>query len=97
MARILRFGDFVGREALEKAERACRTWGMRVTGGVAILGRAFGDGLSRSLAGREIAAFDALGAPFWFDLSGLVGTAYRPSVIGRLYSLIGPRLRTARG
>ena len=40
MARILRFGDFVGREALEKAERACRTWGMRVTGGVAILGRA---------------------------------------------------------
>ncbi len=59
------------------------------------LGRAFGDGLSRSLAGREIAAFDALGAPFWFDLSGLVGTAYRPSVIGRLYSLIGPPVRKA--
>ena len=32
--------DFVGREALEKAEGACRTWGMRVNGGVAILGRA---------------------------------------------------------
>ena len=32
--------DFIGREALEKAERACRTWGMRVTDGVAILGRA---------------------------------------------------------
>lgn len=31
--------DFVGREALEKADRACRTWGMRVSGGVAQLGR----------------------------------------------------------
>lgn len=31
--------DFIGREALEKADRACRTWGMRVTGGVAQLGR----------------------------------------------------------
>ena len=54
------------------------------------LGRAFGDGLSRSLAGREIAAFDALGAPFWFDLSGLAGAAYQPSALGRLYSLIAP-------
>ena len=61
------------------------------------LGRAFGDGLSRSLAGREIAAFDALGAPFWFDLSGLAGTAYHPSAIGRLHSLIAPgRKRVAR-
>jgi aminomethyltransferase len=31
--------DFVGRDALEKANRACRTWGMRVDGGVAGLGR----------------------------------------------------------
>jgi len=31
-------------------------------------GRAFGDGFSRSFAGREIAAFDSLGAPFWFPL-----------------------------
>ena len=31
-------------------------------------GAAFGDGIERSLAGTEIAAFDDLGAPFWFDL-----------------------------
>ena len=31
--------NFVGREALEKAGRVCRTWGMRVTGGIAQLGR----------------------------------------------------------
>lgn len=31
--------EFIGREALEGADRACRTWGMRVAGGVAQLGR----------------------------------------------------------
>ena len=42
--------DFIGREALEKADRACRTWGMRVTGGVAQLGRTIT--LGRKVAGR---------------------------------------------
>ena len=32
------------------------------------LGDALGDGLTQSLMGKEIAAFDSLGAPFWFDL-----------------------------
>ena len=31
-------------------------------------GGALGDGLVQSFAGQEIAAFDSLGAPFWFDL-----------------------------
>ena len=31
--------DFVGRKALEAADKSCRTWGMRVTKGVAHLGR----------------------------------------------------------
>lgn len=31
--------DFVGRKALEAADKSCRTWGMWVTGGVAQLGR----------------------------------------------------------
>ncbi len=31
-------------------------------------GAALGDGLARSLRGREAAAFDELGAPFWHDL-----------------------------
>ena len=38
-------------------------------------GAAFGDGPQRSLAGREIAAFDALGAPFWFDLGDFTSVA----------------------
>lgn len=32
-------GDFLGREALLNADRRCRTWGMRVEGGVARTGR----------------------------------------------------------
>ena len=44
-------------------------------------GAAFGDGFARSLTGREVAAFDALGAPFWFDLGGL--TAATSAAAGR--------------
>ena len=51
-------------------------------------GGALGDGLSRSLAGREIAAFDALGAPFWFDLSALTGEAGAPPLAARLRALM---------
>ena len=38
-------------------------------------GRALGDGLERSLAGHEIAAFDTLGAPFWFHLDDFANAA----------------------
>jgi len=31
--------EFIGRAALEQADRGCRTWGMRVTDGIAKLGR----------------------------------------------------------
>ena len=62
--------------------------GLRETG--LTLGRAFGDGLALSLAGREIAAFDALGAPFWFDLGSLVGAAPGPSAADRLHALTAP-------
>ena len=51
------------------------TMGLRVEGrghGLArtrlSLGAAMGDGVARSLARTEIVAFDALGAPFWYDL-----------------------------
>ncbi len=54
------------------------------------LGRAFGDGPAAALAGREIAAFDALGAPFWFDLGGLVGAARGPAPAERLRGLLAP-------
>ncbi len=42
------------------------------------LGGALGTGLSNALSGREIAAFDALGAPFWYDLDRLVAPSAEP-------------------
>lgn len=44
------------------------------------LGGAFGTGLSSALSGREIAAFDTLGAPFWYDLGRLVAPSTGPRV-----------------
>ena len=54
------------------------------------LGGALGDGLAQALAGHEIAAFDSLGAPFWFPLGALAGAAPRPSAAARLRSLTAP-------
>ena len=54
------------------------------------LGEAFGDGPARAFAGREIAAFDSLGAPFWRDLSGLAQNPGPPSAMTRLQKLHEP-------
>ena len=53
-------------------------------------GAALGDGLARSLAGREIAGFDDLGAPFWFDLGKFTSTASGPTVSSRVRDLMPP-------
>ena len=39
------------------------------------LGDPLGDGLTQSLAGLEIVAFDSMGAPFWFHLDDFAGAA----------------------
>ena len=54
------------------------------------LGTAFGDGLARSVAGREVAAFDALGAPFWFHLPAFVQPTYRPPSLAARHALAAP-------
>ena len=59
-------------------------------GGVALdltrlsLGGALGDGLTQSLAGQEVAAFDALDAPFWYALDSLTNAAPVPWAGARL-------------
>ena len=55
-----------------------------------VLGSAFGDGLTQSLAGREIAAFDSLGAPFWFDLGGFATPRRTLSIEKRLENFMAP-------
>ena len=54
------------------------------------LSRALGDGFSRSAAGLELAAFDDLGAPFWFELPGLTELAGTPSALEQLRELMAP-------
>ena len=54
-------------------------------------GGALGNGLARALAGREIAAFDTLGAPFWFRLDDLAGDTPGSSMTARLRSFMAPR------
>ena len=62
---------------------ALQTTGMR-------LGAAFGDGLQRSFAGREIVAFDRLGAPFWFNLGRFATATAGPLTTTRLSDFMAP-------
>lgn len=48
------------------------------------LGGALGSGLVAALADREVAAFDSLGAPFWYDLGGFSTAAAGPLLSERL-------------
>ena len=54
-------------------------------------GGALGDGLAHAFAGREIAAFDSLGAPFWFALGDLAGPAPARPILARLRAFAAPR------
>ncbi len=60
------------------------------------LGNAFGDGLATAFAGQEVAAFDALGAPFWYDLGGFARTAPRAPAMARLDAFMSPEPRQPR-
>ena len=51
-------------------------------------GKAFGDSLLRSVAGEGVVTFDALGAPFSYDLGGFVGYAKSSSLQERLQTLM---------
>ena len=53
-------------------------------------GGALGDGLARSFAGQEIAAFDSLGAPFWFDLGDFASVRDVPSTPSQLRNFMAP-------
>ena len=64
------------------------------------LGPAFGDGPANTFAGQEIAGFDTLGAPFWYDLGQFVGTRAPLTPSAQLRDFMAaaptdPRLRSA--
>ena len=55
-----------------------------------VAGGALGDGFAHSLTGREIAAFDALGAPFWFDLGDFASARDDDSMSTQLRDFMAP-------
>ena len=54
------------------------------------LGSAMGDGLSEALAQQEIAAFDSLGAPFWFSAGSFTLPGEGPSLAARFQQFLAP-------
>lgn len=79
----------VGQTTLTLGSRVGDPGGGLLTSNIA-LGNAFGDGLTQSLAGTEIAAFDSLGAPFWYDLGSFAFAADKLSIARRLKSFMAP-------
>ena len=77
----------VGQTTLTRGNRVGDPGGGLLTSNI-VLGSAFGDGLTQSLVGREIAAFDSLGAPFWFDLGNFATPVRTPSLARRLKSFM---------
>ena len=61
------------------------------------LGLAFGDAFAAALGEREIAAFDELGAPFWYSFGGLSRTAAAPALSARLHEFQQLSLAGAAG
>ena len=57
--------------------------GAALSDSVLQLGLAFGDALIPALEDREIAAFDTLGAPFWYDIDSMVNVAARSALHDR--------------
>ena len=53
-----------------------------------VSGLALGDGLARALADQEIVAFDRLGAPFWFGMSGFLERDAGPTLAEHLGGLL---------
>ena len=58
------------------------------------LGTAFGDSVALSLVGREMVAFDSLGAPFWRPAGNLTTLAAGPSQAARLREFLNRTIPT---
>ncbi len=85
----------VGGVSIALGERVAEG-GVPAQSSLIVSGAAMGDAFGRALAGRKIAAFDALGAPFWIDAAGFATAAPRPDPAARLSRwLAGEAVRRA--
>ena len=72
----------VGQTVVSMGDRVGSS-GAALSDSVLQLGLALGDALVPALEDREIAAFDQLGAPFWYDVDTMVSVAARPALHDR--------------
>ena len=62
------------------------------------LGMAFGDGPARALSQQEIADFDTLSAPYWYDLGHLVVPSAPPALGARIHEfMVAPPIEGRTG
>ena len=80
----------VGDTRLALGDRVEEGPGLGLAGTGLALGGALGDGLTQALGGHEIAAFDQLGAPFWYSLGDLARAAPGPDLDARLRAFMAP-------
>ena len=64
--------------------------GTPITSTFMALGAPLGDGLSNALGSQEIAAFDSLGAPFWFEAASFTVPSEGVSLATRLNHFLNP-------
>ena len=64
--------------------------GAPVTASSLAAGPALGDALSQALGSQDVAAFDGLGAPFWFDAGAFTMEAPGTTVAARLQDVLHP-------
>lgn len=70
---------------------ATATQGVPITASSLAAGPALGDALSRALGSQQVAVFDSLGAPFWFDADSFTVAAPGATLAARLQEVLHPR------
>ena len=73
----------VGTPSIAVGDRVT-TGGLPARSSGIVSGHALGDALERAFAGRSMAVFDALGAPFWTDAAGFAAPAPPPGPAAQL-------------
>ena len=88
MAAFMGTGQAVGSQS--RGDSVGGQGGVELSSTSLSLGSAMGDGLSEALARQEIAAFDSLGAPFWFSAGSFTLPAEGPSLAARFQQFLAP-------
>ena len=79
-----------GTPAFMKTKGPISDEGTSITSSVISVGSAIGDSLDQALDEEEVAAFDALGAPFWYEFGDFTSSSEGTSLATRLNRFLAP-------